>query len=52
MGNLNELREQIYAYDNKACFIERERILMSLEKEYAGYTEKDRYARILSDLLD
>lgn len=49
---LLSLREKIFAGDNRACFIERERILSRLAPEYEGYTEDDRYARIFSELLD
>ena len=51
MGNLNRLKEQIFATDNSACFIERERILQRLETEMAEYIAPDRYARILATVL-
>ncbi len=51
MGDLNRLKQLVFAADNKACFIERDRILHRLEGEFAGYTAPDRYARILAALL-
>lgn len=51
MGDLAALKERVFASDNKACFIERERILARLEKEMDGYDAPDRYARILAQLL-
>ncbi|MBE6703360.1 MAG: hypothetical protein E7585_08140 [Ruminococcaceae bacterium] len=50
-GNLKQLRELVFASDNNACFIERERCLARLEKEFAGDTAPDKHARILSTLL-
>ena len=51
MLNLKILKDLVFESDNKACFIERERILVRLEKEMADYTEEDRYALILSKEL-
>ncbi len=51
MGNLNALKDLIFESDNKACFIERERILTRLEKEMSGYSAPDKYAVILAKLL-
>ena len=51
MGNLNCLKEQIFCLDNRACFIERERILGRLEVELRDYDAPDRYARILAVVL-
>lgn len=51
MGNLNRLKEQIFCSDNRACFIERERILGRLEFELKDYDAPDRYARILDTVL-
>lgn len=51
MGNLKNLREKVFNGDDKACFIERERILARLEKEMQGYDKADRYAVIFSKLL-
>ena len=51
MENLVKLKELVFESDNKACFIERERILSRLEKEMAEYNEPDKYAIILSKLL-
>ena len=51
MGNLHALKDLIFESDNKACFIERERILTRLEKEMSGYSAPDKYAVILAKLL-
>ncbi len=51
MGNLNRLKEQIFYSDNRACFIERERILGRLEVELRDYDAPDHYARILAAVL-
>ena len=51
MGNLSELRQQIFESDDKACFIERERILNRLEQEMADYHAPDRYAILLAKVL-
>ena len=51
MGNLDRLREMVFESDNRACFIERERILSRLAVKYAEYSGEDKYARILSELL-
>ena len=50
-GDLEYLKKKIFESDNRACFIERERILTRLENEMAGYDEPDRYAKILAALL-
>lgn len=47
----DNLISQIFASDDKACFIERERILTELSETMADYFEYDREARILSELL-
>lgn len=52
MERLAALRKKVFESDNRACFIERERALSELELEFEGYTGEDRYARILSELLD
>ena len=52
MGNLNKLKDLIFEMDNKACFIERDRILTRLEKEMADYTSEDKYAIVLSKVLE
>ncbi len=52
MTNLEKLRELVFESDNKACFIERERILRRIENEQALYKENDRYAIRLETLLD
>lgn len=51
MADLNVLKELIFESDNEACFIERERILNRLEKEFNGYDKSDKYARIFSRLM-
>lgn len=51
MSNLNVLKELVFESDNDACFIERERILNRLEKEFEGYDKPDKYACIFSKLL-
>ena len=51
MSNLNRLKELVFESDNEACFIERERILGRLEKEFSDYNEPNKYAYILSKLL-
>ena len=51
MDKLSRIKELIFASDNKACFIERERILNALEIQMKDYTGADKYAIILSELL-
>jgi len=51
MGNLHTLKDLIFESDNKACFIERERILSRIEKEMSGYSNPDKYAVVLAKLL-
>ncbi len=51
MSDLPKLKELIFESDNQACFIERERILNSLEFEMEDYNKSDKYALILSKLL-
>ena len=51
MKNLLTLKKLVFESDNRACFIERERILNQLEKEMAEYQSDDKYAVILSKLL-
>ena len=51
MTDLIKLKELVFESDNKACFIERERILRRLETEMAEYKGKDKYALVLSKLL-
>ena len=50
-NQLARLKEQILASDNRACFIERERILARLEGEMAEDWRHDRYARALATVL-
>lgn len=42
----------VFNGSNQHCFIERDRILAELAVDMADYGEPDRYARILSGLLD
>lgn len=49
--DIEALRELVFASDNKACFIERERILRQLQEEMADYDKPDKYAIVLSRLL-
>ena len=51
MADLNELKRLVFESDNAACFIERERILSRLEKEFDGYDKPDKYAQIFEKLL-
>lgn len=51
MSDLIKLKELVFESDNRACFIERERILNRLSIELAEYNEPDRYARALAALL-
>lgn len=51
MSNIEKLKELIFKSDNKACFIERERILNKLRRELKDYDGDDKYALILSRLL-
>ena len=51
MADLCKIKEEIFKSDNKACFIERERILSRLETEMKDYNKPDKYAIILSKLL-
>ncbi len=51
MENMGRIKEIIFEGDNKACFIERDRILGGLGEEYRDYTAPDKYARILATLL-
>lgn len=48
---ISVLKELVFASDNKACFIERERILNRLQREMVDYAGFDKYAKILSRLL-
>lgn len=50
-GDLNRLRDLVFAADNTACFIERERILGKAESEMADYTAPDKHALILARVL-
>ena len=51
MGNLARLKEKIYESDNRACFIERERILNRLQNEMQDYDKPDKYAHIFATVL-
>lgn len=48
---LSVLRETVFEADDKACFIERERILNRLAQELADYTDFDKDAVVFSKLL-
>lgn len=52
MPDLNKLRELVFEGDNEACFIERERILGRIGAEMGVYNQPDKYALILSKLLE
>jgi len=52
MGDLQKIKELIFAADNKACFIERERILSRLQVQMQEYQGEDKYALILAKLLE
>ena len=47
MGDLKKLKSLVFEQDNKACFIERERILSRIEAEQANYKE-NQTNRVLS----
>lgn len=49
MTKLQQLRELVFASDNRACFIERDRILARLERELPE--TPDRYATMLATVL-
>ena len=51
MSDLLKLREFVFATDNHACFIERERILNRLKAEMVDYSAEDKYALIFAKLL-
>ena len=51
MGNLAEIKRMIFDTDDKACFIERERIFARLDSELCDYTCTDKPALVLSRLL-
>lgn len=51
MGDLGKLKDWVFETDNRACFIERERILGKLEMEMQDYSGTDKYAIVLSKLL-
>lgn len=51
MGNLDRIKELVFLSDDKACFIERERILARLSKEMIDYSEDDKYAIIFSKMM-
>ena len=51
MERLGKLKQLIFDADDRACFIERERILQRLATEHADDTAEDRYAVILERLL-
>ena len=51
MGDLNKLKELVFAGDNGACFIERDRALARLRTEFEGYEAPDWYARIFAEMM-
>ena len=51
MGDLNCLKELVFQGDNEACFIERERILDRLDKEFRDYDGPDKFALIFSKMM-
>lgn len=51
MADLSQLKELVFASDNRACFIERDEILGRLETEMAEYDKPDKFAVIFSKLL-
>lgn len=51
MNRLERLKKLVFEMDNRACFIERERILNRLAIELQDYQGTDKYALILSKLL-
>ena len=52
MERLDALKKLVFDSDDRACFIERERILQRLETELTDETAEDRYAVMLETLLD
>ena len=52
VGDLNRLKELVFATDNKACFIERDRVLARLRTEFEGYEKPDRFAKIFAALME
>lgn len=51
MANFEYLKELVYAGDNNACFIERERIVNETVIQLKDYDKCDKYALILSEIL-
>ncbi len=51
MEKLRHLKEQIFNSDNRACFIERERILGRLQSQPSDCDSPDYYAKTFSTLL-
>lgn len=52
MGDIQKLKQLVFESDNTHCFIERERILKELKIKYKDYQGFDKYALVLSELLD
>lgn len=52
MPDLNQLKKAVFQTDNKACFIERERILHRLKHQMKDYSGDDKYALVFSELLN
>lgn len=51
MKQMEMLKQKIFETDDRACFIERERILQRLSQTHADETAEDRYAVILETML-
>lgn len=51
MERLQVLKNKIFAMDDRACFIERDRCLAKLRVEFEGYEAPDRFARIFARLM-
>ena len=49
--SLETLKKLVFEANNKACFIERERILFELEHKTLGLPEREKSAWLLSELL-
>lgn len=52
MNALDKLRDGIFLSDNKACFIERDRILASIEKLNEDKNAPDYFQRVFARVLD
>jgi len=52
MANLEKLKKAVFAMNDRACFIERDRILAQLRPQMEGYEKPDKYARIFAKLME